>query len=267
MSSYRFCRTDDIQLLVDALNRCAPEGRATVDGFKRDIRELGVWCSSCMVAFDGPEPVGVLIGCKRPPETFVRMIAVHQEHRRKGHARHLLTSLSAKLAILGPPRLVAEVPEDDAAAQALFAACGWRETGRFADLVFDVSSSPAPPDGLIHDAGYEELKDTFAASDASSWERRPATLDARSQRLRGLVFTGVERVDASLVHDAGIVWAMSHERDVAGRTALRALAGELVLRNGGAIAPRVLLGDEVDEAPWIRPGAVTLRFVAEARGA
>ena len=30
---------------------------------------------------------------------------------RQGHGRHLLTSLSSKLAILGPPRMVAEVPE------------------------------------------------------------------------------------------------------------------------------------------------------------
>ena len=54
MSSYRFCRTDDIGLLVEALNRCwapyfpgePPETPAT---FKRSIRDLQVWCSSCMV--------------------------------------------------------------------------------------------------------------------------------------------------------------------------------------------------------------------------
>ncbi len=58
MSSYRFCRTDDIALLVDALNRCwapyAPgEPPMTPEAFKRSIRDLQVWCSSCMVAFSG----------------------------------------------------------------------------------------------------------------------------------------------------------------------------------------------------------------------
>jgi len=109
MSSYRFCRTDDIGLLVDALNRCrAPhfpgEPPMTPAAFKRSIRDLQVWCSSCMIAFAGADPIGVLIGAKRPTATLVHTIAVHPDHLRQGHGRHLLTSLGSKLAILGPPR-------------------------------------------------------------------------------------------------------------------------------------------------------------------
>ena len=116
VSSYRFCRTDDIGLLVDALNRCwspyfPDEPPMTPAAFKRSIRDLQVWCSSCMVAFSGPDPIGVLIGAKRPSGTLIHKIAVHPDHRRQGHGRHLLTSISSKLAILGPPRIVAEVPE------------------------------------------------------------------------------------------------------------------------------------------------------------
>src|SRR5688500_8674890 len=102
MSSYRFCRTDDIGLLVDALNRCwAPhfpgEPPITAAAFKRSIRDLQVWCSSCMVAFSGSDPIGVLIGAKRPSGTLLHRIAVHPDHVRQGHARHLLTSISSKL--------------------------------------------------------------------------------------------------------------------------------------------------------------------------
>ena len=116
MSSYRFCRTDDIALLVDALNRCwAPyvpdEPLMTPAAFKRLIRDLQVWCSSCMVAFSGSDPIGVLIRRKRASGTLIHTIAVHPDHRRQGHGRHLLASLGSKLAILGPPRLVTEVPE------------------------------------------------------------------------------------------------------------------------------------------------------------
>ncbi len=75
----------------------------TPAAFKRSIRDLQVWCSSCMVAFSGSDPIGVLIGAKRPSGTLIHKIAVHPEHRRQGHARHLLASLSSKLAILGPP--------------------------------------------------------------------------------------------------------------------------------------------------------------------
>ena len=77
MAAYRFCRTDDIALLVDALNRCwAPyfpdEPAMTPAAFKRSIRDLQVWCSSCMVAFSGSDPIGVLIGAKRPSGTLVQ---------------------------------------------------------------------------------------------------------------------------------------------------------------------------------------------------
>ena len=87
----------------------------TPAAFKRSIRDLQVWCSSCMVAFSGSDPIGVLIGAKRPSGTLVHKIAVHPDHRRQGHGRHLLDSLGSKLAILGPPRIIAEVPETLAA--------------------------------------------------------------------------------------------------------------------------------------------------------
>src|SRR5688572_32095879 len=142
MSSYRFCRTDDIGLLVDALNRCwhphfPDEEPLTPATFKRSIRDLQVWCSSCMVAFSGSEPIGVLIGAKRASGTLIHTIAVHPDHRRQGHARHLLTSLGSKLAILGPPRLVAEVPETLVPACELFRTSGYAEETLLTDYLRD----------------------------------------------------------------------------------------------------------------------------------
>src|SRR5688500_16399700 len=140
MSAYRFCRTDDVALLVDALNRCwspyfPDEGSMTPAAFKRSIRDLQVWCSSCMVAFSGGDPIAVLIGAKRPSATLVHKIAVHPDHRRQGHGRHLLASLGSKLAILGPPRIVVEVPEALAAACELFNACGYAQEALLTDYV------------------------------------------------------------------------------------------------------------------------------------
>jgi hypothetical protein len=107
--------------------------------FKRSIRDLQVWCSSCMVAFSGSDPIGVLIGAKRPSGTLVHKIAVHPDHRRQGHGRHLLASLGSKLAILGPPRMIAEVPETLAPACELFSASGYVQETLLTDYVF---SSP-----------------------------------------------------------------------------------------------------------------------------
>ena len=140
MTAYRFCRTDDIGLLVDALNRCwspyfPDEPPMTPAAFKRSIRDLQVWCSSCMVAFSGSDPIGVLIGAKRPSGTLVHKIAVHPDHRRQGHGRHLLASLGSKLAILGPPRIIAEVPETLAPACELFSASGYVQEALLTDYV------------------------------------------------------------------------------------------------------------------------------------
>jgi len=129
--AYRFCRPDDIPLLVSAVNRCydvhfpaAPP--LTVDGFRREVREERLWPSNCMVATAGDEPVAVVLGTKAPQEVHVRRIGVAPGHQRRGHGRHLLESLGSKLAVLGPPRLVAEVPAVLTEARAFFAALGWR---------------------------------------------------------------------------------------------------------------------------------------------
>lgn len=144
MSAYRFCRTDDIGLLVDALNRCGNDPPVTPAIFKRSIRDLQVWCSSCMVAFEGPDPIGVLIGAKRPTATLVHRIAVHPDHRRHGHGRHLLASLGSKLAILGPPRIVAEVPETLDAACGLFIASGYVQEAVLTDYVWQGEENDTP---------------------------------------------------------------------------------------------------------------------------
>src|SRR5262245_44008950 len=117
----------------------------TPAAFKRSIRDLQVWCSSCMVAFSGSDPIGVLIGAKRPSGTLIHKIAVHPDHRRQGHGSHLLASLGSKLAILGPPRIVAEVPETLAPACALFSASGYVKEAVLTDYVlrFDSRDSAA----------------------------------------------------------------------------------------------------------------------------
>ena len=63
-------------LLVEAHERCrgpedAGEPALDRDGFKRLVRDLDLWCSSSMVAFEGREPVGVLLGAKRAEATLV----------------------------------------------------------------------------------------------------------------------------------------------------------------------------------------------------
>ena len=210
MAAYRFCRTDDIGLLVDALNRCwAPyfprEPAMTPAAFKRSIRDLQVWCSSCMVAFSGSDTIGVLIGAKRPSGTLVHKIAVHPDHRRQGHGRHLLASLGSKLAILGPPRIVAEVPESLAAACELFSASGYVEEARLTDYVLEPERNDAQKVSgrLVIPVTVDDLAANGLLGEADRqvcWERTVETLTARKDDLAGLAVASDERIEAYLLY-------------------------------------------------------------------
>jgi GNAT superfamily N-acetyltransferase len=213
LSAYRFCRTDDIGLLVDALNRCwAPhfpeEPPATAASFKRSIRDLQVWCSSCMVAFSGSDPIGVLIGAKRPSATLVYKIAVHPDHLRQGHGRHLLASLGSKLAILGPPRIVAEVPETLAPACELFLATGYVQEALLTDYVLErnvVSERDDAPrvEGFVIPVTIDDLAANGLLGEAQSqtcWERSVETLTARKDDVAGLAIASEERIEAYLLY-------------------------------------------------------------------
>lgn len=238
MSAYRFCRTDDIALLVDALNRCwSPyfpgEPPMTVAAFKRSIRDLQVWCSSCMVAFSGAGPIGVLIGAKRSTATLVHRIAVHPDHRRQGHGRHMLTSLSSKLAILGPPLIIAEVPESLPAARALFRACGYVEEAVLTDYVLGqpaltlqqsrdlpgpggVTSergAPVSGEGVVIPVTVDDLAANGLLGEDSlpaCWERSVETLRARQAEVAGLALASEERIEAYLLY----VTPGTHEAEI-----------------------------------------------------
>jgi GNAT superfamily N-acetyltransferase len=227
LSSYRFCRTDDVSLLVDALNRCwspyfPDEPPMTPAAFKRSIRDLQVWCSSCMVAFSGPDPIGVLIGAKRPSGTLIHKIAVHPDHRRQGHGRHLLTSLSSKLAILGPPRMVAEVPETLAPACALFSACGYVQETLLTDYIWQVGEDDVPggeshfvipvtvddlaANGLLGEAPPPPSPSASARQvHQVCWERSVETLTARKDDITGLAVASDEQIEVYLLYvDRGL---------------------------------------------------------------
>jgi GNAT superfamily N-acetyltransferase len=217
MSAYRFCRSDDIALLVDALNRCwAPyypdEPPMTPAAFKRSIRDLQVWCSSCMVAFSGSDPIGVLIGAKRPSGTLVHRIAVHPDHRRQGHGRHLLASLGSKLAILGPPRMIAEVPATLAPAGELFSASGYAQEALLTDYVLQPENDlrEADHDGrFVIPVTVDDLAANGLLGEADPqvcWERSVETLTARKDDIAGLAVAYEERIEAYLLYvkrDAG----------------------------------------------------------------
>ncbi len=290
MSSYRFCRTDDINLLVDALNSCwlpyfPEQGLETAATFKRSIRDLQVWCSSCMVAFSGSEPIGVLIGAKRPSGTLIHKIAVHPDHLRQGHARHLLESLGSKLSILGPPRMVAEVPAALEPACALFSGCGYGEEAVLTDYVLTGGSMHSHRSAAIVEIEPTLLKattsvtipvtvDDLAANDllsnpAGCWSRSVETLTARKNEVSGLAAVSDERFEAYILYiKAEIValWTLAPH----GVERLEFLVWQLQQTGAQFRFPKVHpeeISKHLLESLGFRPAGEHLLYAARARSA
>src|SRR5687768_13129753 len=155
-----------------------------------------------MVAFSGSDPIGVLIGAKRPSGTLVHKIAVHPDHRRQGHARHLLTSLGSKLAILGPPRLVAEIPETLTPACELFSAAGYVRGESLTDYV-STSEAHRAADRFVIPVTVDDLAANGLLDEPDAqvcWERSVETLTARKDDIAGLAVASDERIEAYLLY-------------------------------------------------------------------
>ena len=275
MSAYRFCRSDDIGLLVDALNRCwspyfPDEPPMTAAAFKRSIRDLQVWCSSCMVAFSGSDPIGVLIGAKRPSGTLVHRIAVHPDHRRQGHGRHLLASLGSKLAILGPPRIVAEIPATLVPACGLFNASGYAEEALLTDYVLQPAENPSTraefprsPSAGDHDSQFvipvtiDDLAANGLLEEAhpqACWERSIETLRARKDNIEGLALASDERIEAYLLYLAG---ALAEAGPTAEIVSLRSFIDDAGDRSRQLFSQLHALGMRTFRIPKVHPSEIS----------
>ncbi len=244
--AYRFCRPDDIPELVAAVNQCydvhfdaAP---LTVDTFRREMRELQLWPSNSMLARAGEEPVAVVLGTKRSREVLVRRIGVAPGYQRRGYGRHLLESLSHKLAVLGPPRLVAEVPATLTAACAFFAGAGWRQEGMLRDWVCDAGAG------------------RFAAAARGGPAGEPPTPMAEEARpVRHAFAVTAAELEAVDLLSPGMELAWERQLEsLRAAPELRGLA--LAAAAGGAIRAWALY------RPGSEPGAVVLRYAFPAGG-
>lgn len=211
MVAYRFCRPDDIPLLVRAVNECwlphAGGQALTEEIFRGQMRRIDVWPSNSMVALDGTgQPVAVSIGTKRPASVLVHKVAVRPGHERQGHGRHLVTSLSQKLAVLGPERLEAEVPAANAAATAFFDALGWQRECELIDHLRPApvgEASQPVPDDLVVPLTVAELEaaGALAPPDTVPWQRSIETLRARADELVAFGVVTPDSIEAWVVSE------------------------------------------------------------------
>lgn len=205
MPSYRFCRPDDIPFLVEAVNLCVEmpgqRGPLTVADFQREVRELDVWPSNCMTAKQGEHPIAVLIATKRTSEVLIHRVGVRPEHRRQGHGKHLLTSLRQKLAVLGPDRIVAEVPSQRSDLRDFFAAGGFACEASLQDYVLREPLQGLSAANALTPVTLDELERHGALDGAvpMAWERQSETLLKRADSLKALA-VATDRLEAFLLY-------------------------------------------------------------------
>ncbi len=208
MPSYRFCRPDDIPALVRAVNACFdvyfPDQPAlTVARFRREMTTLGLWPSNSMMAVQGDAAIAVMIGTKRDHAVSILRVGVHPDHQRTGHASHLVTSLSQKLAVLGPDRLEVEIPEPRTDLAGFARACGYAPEVALVDYVRPVGPAAEVPSELISLVGVADLDEAglLATSNAPSWIRAAETLRGRADVLEAAAIVTPERLEAGIFFD------------------------------------------------------------------
>jgi len=207
MTSYRFCRPDNIPLIVRALNECYdvyfPEDPPMdVERFRDEMRTLDVWPSSCMLALGSHEPVAVMVGTRRDDEVHVHRIGVRPGHEREGHGSHMLDSLSQKLAVLGPERIVTEVPAAIHGLDLFFESCGWEYEETLVDYWHAGLIGELAPEELVMPVTLADLLDAEALEvpKGVAWERQLKTLENLTDELEGFAVASPERIEASLLY-------------------------------------------------------------------
>lgn len=196
-----------------AINECygvhfPDQPELTVERFRREIRELDAWPSNCMVAMGGAggrEPVAVSVGTKRDDEVLVLRVGARPDSLRQGHGSHLLTSLSQKLAVLGPERLIVEI-EDRPDLEAFFASLGWQREEPLTDWTLSTaaaSEGSAAPAELVTEVRVADLHGAGLLPDLPgvAWQRSRPTLLQSAERLRGVAMVSSERIEAFVLYE------------------------------------------------------------------
>ncbi len=206
MPSYRFCRPDDLLLLVRAINDCYqihyPDAPAmTTERLKDQMTVFAVRPGNCMVALERQQPVGVVVSTRRDTGVWIQAIGCQVAYQRQGIAAQLLEALVRKIAIQRAPQVTVDVPTTNTSALRLFESVAFTVRGRYRSYqgtfpvcpgVSEHVTTVAPPDLL---ADYTHWHPTPAC-----WERDAAALAGYGALPQGYAYTAQGTVQGYLIH-------------------------------------------------------------------
>ncbi len=261
MTSYRFCRPDDMHLLVSAINSCVPPystGEAppfTAEDYKRYAQEHDLWSSSCMIASekDDFDVVAAIIGCKREKQTLLMGLGVRKDQPAGGHLPEMLESLKRKLSILGPPEIVLEVNVNNRELQSLLTDAGYIASQQFTDWYYKKQSSNISPNKQlpIEEITVDDVLSLslFNTEPTRAWTRQLKTVQNCKAQLTGLGIVSTENLESYLFyrkdHEKREVLALGFRKDP---DYLKALIQAFIsLEEGDVFIPRVSTDEGIAE--------------------
>jgi len=206
MPSYRFCRPDDLSLIVRAINACylmhyPDEPAMTEERLKEHMTLFQVRPGNCMVALERQQPVGVVVSTKRDYGVWIQALGCPPAFQRRGIATQLLEALVRKIAIQRAPLVTVDVPITNTPALRFFEAVGFTVRGRYVSYQGVLTERPGisghietvpPPDLLAY---YVPFHPTPAC-----WERNAESLAGYGTLPQGYAYYAQGMVQGYLIH-------------------------------------------------------------------
>ena len=211
MPSYRFCRPDDLELIVWAINQCCrihetdtPE--MTEERLKAHMTLFAVRPGNCMVALERQQPVAAVISTRREAGAWIQTLGCQPAFQRRGVASQLIEALVRKIAIQRTEDITVDVPEDNDAALNFFQAVGFEERGRLVTLE-GKPDSPGDLTGKVVQAPAAELLNFYEAFHAfpACWERSADSLAGYGELIQGYSYREDGAMRGYLLHQGATI--------------------------------------------------------------
>jgi GNAT superfamily N-acetyltransferase len=194
MPLYRFCRPEDIPMIVQALNACydvhCPQHPAmTAAQFREEMGLISLWPSNTMVVLEDRDPIAVIVGTKRPYGCWIAKLGVRSDHQRQGIGRYIVEALTRKLSIIGPRVISVDVPVGHEAA-AFFRRLGFEMWAQYWSFAGQPQAHSAEALRQVHPVKPEVALRRYGPfhSMPQCWERDAYTLQLYAGRLSGYAF-------------------------------------------------------------------------------
>jgi ribosomal protein S18 acetylase RimI-like enzyme len=206
MPSYRFCRPDDLTLIVRAINDCyhihyPDEPAMTEERFKAQMTLFDVRPGNCMVALERQQPVGVVVSSKRDDGAWIQAVGCIPALQRRGIATQLVEALIRKIAIQHTPLVTVDVPTENIPALRFFETLHFTVRQRYVSYqglvptgtgsIGCVEAVPAP-DLLAYYAPFHTTP--------ACWERHAASLAGYGTLPQGYAYYAQGTVQGYLIH-------------------------------------------------------------------